>query len=178
MVAHVDRRSIGKRVVPHPIVSRHQRRHHVRWREKSIAAIARICRRHAGRQRQARHRDIWNSGIVRVGPVHRDVRISAARRDAEIRGTSDIVHAAAAGQPEDAAIVRLPFVFKRESAIRIRRAFDRLIPSPKIDAARHASNGFHVDRTLRVHAVTGLCTSNDERLRTRTARNRRELRQT
>src|SRR5215467_14069610 len=106
MIGDVDRGSVSERVIPHAVIGGNQRGDYVRW-GKCVAAVSGIGGGDSWRDRQARHRNIWNRGVVWVGSIDRNVRIAASRRHAKVGGTANVIRAASAGQPENAAVVRL-----------------------------------------------------------------------
>ena len=118
VVFHVDVIGIVQGIYPHAIVEGNPGSGRIRSAE-SIRAVSGVAACNL-RCCEADHGQIWNVQVEWVRTVHRDVAIASARRQ-PARG--------AKSGYEDAAI-RLTFVFKRQSSVRVRSTIGCLVPAP------------------------------------------------
>src|SRR5437879_11321665 len=136
--------------------------------------------RNARRQRQAGKGQVRNVGC-RVGGIYGDVSVAAPWRESEILRAADVARATSSREGEDAAIVRLTFIFEGQGALEIAGAvrwpIQGLVPAPQVHTSGDPADRDHVDAALRVHAVARLDALNNERQRAQPCRNGRELRQ-
>src|SRR5947208_15113712 len=91
--------------------------------------------RDAWRQRKAGKGQVRNVGR-RVGGIHGDVSVTAARCDSEILRAADVVRATASREGEDTAVVGLALVFEGQGALdaagAVRWPIQRLVPAPQV----------------------------------------------
>src|SRR5439155_26781596 len=94
---------------------------------------------------------------------------------------ADVARATSCREGEDAAIVRLTFIFEGQGALdaagAARWPIQGLVPAPQVHTSGDPADRDHIDAALRVHPVARLDALNDERQRTQPCRNGRELRQ-
>ena len=97
MVGEVNSRGIIDSIVPHAVVAGDQRGDNVGRCKERVAAISGIRGGHTGREGQTRKREIRDCRIIRIRRIDCDVGIAASRSQAQVRGTSNVIHASAAG---------------------------------------------------------------------------------
>src|SRR2546428_13433268 len=91
--------------------------------------------RNARRERKAGKGQVRNVGR-RVGGIHGDISVAAARRDSEILRTADVARATSSREGEDTAVIRLALVFEGQGALdaagAVRRPIQGLVPAPQV----------------------------------------------
>src|SRR6266849_4999850 len=132
-------------------------------------------RRYARRECKAGRGQVWDIGVKRIGEIDRDIGIAAAGRQSEIACAASVIRAAPPGERENSAVIGLALIFKRKCFILVWAAVLCRLPPPEIYAARNAADGNHVNRSLRIHAVSRLNALDDKGQRAETCRRRRQL---
>src|SRR5439155_22027171 len=113
----------------------------------------------------------------RVGAIDGDIGVAATGRQPKISRITDVLRASSAREAVDSAVVGLTLILERQGSVAVCRPVESAIPAPQVHASGNTADRDDVHCSLRIDAVAGLYSLDDERQWAQPGRRRRQLRQ-